>query len=111
MESLFLFGLLNEYVMPIPTFLRLLLLKLPYKTQKSHSKPLLLQNFNNIFLLQYVWLSPFKSSSSQGWDSPTSQLCYVFVWLRLFQLKTQLEEKTVIVGHGESQPRKPTQNS
>jgi hypothetical protein len=54
MESLFLFGLLNEYVMPIPTFLRLLLLKLPYKTQKPHSKPLLLQNFNNIFLLQYV---------------------------------------------------------
>ena len=40
-----------------------------------------------------------------GWDSPTLKLCYLCLWLALFQLKTLLEEKSVIVELGESQPR------
>ena len=41
----------------------------------------------------------------QGWDSPTLKLCYLSFLLLTFQWKTLLQEKTVIVELGESQPR------
>ena len=43
--------------------------------------------------------------SFQGQDSPRSNHYYLSLWLAIFQSKTLLVEKTVIVEHGESQPR------
>ena len=40
----------------------------------------------------------------QGWDSPTLKLYYLIFELGLFQWKTMLVEKTVIVDLGESRP-------
>ena len=40
----------------------------------------------------------------QGWDSPTLKLYYLRLQLSLFQWKTMLVDKTVIVELGESQP-------
>ena len=42
------------------------------------------------------------SSEHLGLDSPTLKLSYLSLWLALFQGKTLLEEKTVIVELGES---------
>ena len=39
-----------------------------------------------------------------GQDSPTLKLCYLSPWQGVFQLKTLLVEKPVIVEVGESQP-------
>ena len=65
-----------------------------------------------------LWLKPdlliliFSGSFSSpgtvqvlGWDSPLLKLYYLSLWLAIFQWKSQLEEKTVIVELGESQPR------
>ena len=38
------------------------------------------------------------------WDSPRSKLYYLCLWLAIFQWKTLLEEKTMIVELGESWP-------
>ena len=47
-----------------------------------------------------------NKSVVQGQDSPTLKLCYYLSpWLGVFQWKTLLVEKTVIVEVGESQPR------
>ena len=40
----------------------------------------------------------------QGWDSPKLKLDFLCLWLALFQWKTKLVEKTVIVELGESWP-------
>ena len=40
-----------------------------------------------------------------GQDSPSLKLYYLSFWLSFFQWKTLLVEKTVIIEHGESQPR------
>ena len=45
--------------------------------------------------------------SFQGQDSPTLKLCYLSFQLVTFLLKTLLEEKTMIVELGESQPGTP----
>ena len=38
-----------------------------------------------------------------GWDSPVLRLCYLSLWLSLFELKTQLESKTLVIELCESQ--------
>jgi hypothetical protein len=49
---------------------------------------------NEITLLWKNW--------PHGWDSPTLKLCYLCLWLVLFQFRILLEEKSVIVELDES---------
>ena len=58
-----------------------------------HSK----QFFNKMQTLHFI-------CRNQGRDSPTLKLSYLSLWVALFQGKTLLEEKTVIVELGESWP-------
>jgi hypothetical protein len=53
------------------------------------------------FSFQKIWIF----SEFQSWDSPKLKFCYLFLWLALSQWNTLLEEKTVIVELGESQPK------
>ena len=45
-----------------------------------------------------------KCVNTLGQDSPSLKLCYLSLWLSLFQWKTLLVKKTVIVELGESWP-------
>ena len=69
-----------------------------------------IQQGNSFGPFQYQTTLLFRSpkdhnhSKARGPDSPTLKLCYLsFIWVT-FRLQTLLEEKTVIVDFGESQP-------
>ena len=58
-----------------------------------------------VIILVTVTTIHLRQANVQGWDSPTLKLYYLSLWQSLFQWKTLLVEKTVIVELGESWPR------
>ena len=61
---------------------------------------------NTIILLfrHSYWTVVAERSKSLGQDSPSLKLYYLSLWLSLFQWKTLILEKNVMVELGESQP-------
>ena len=55
----------------------------------------------------YFYTTHAPTCEWQGQDSPSLKLYYLSLWLSLFQWKTLLVEKTVIVELGESWPWNP----
>ena len=62
-------------------------------------------NFYNTYRFNLLHITFFGCLDLQVWDSPRLKICYLSFRLALFKWKAQLEEKTVKVELGDSQPR------